>query len=78
MKMWEKVSEDWRFWAWIGALSVTATLWAGTVTASVLKVSQLEDTQNKQQRCLARMDYNIQMIGRAVGISPLVPLKDDQ
>jgi hypothetical protein len=72
-----KMKGDWRFWKWMLTIAVIGILWVGTVSASVVKVADIENVQTKQEKKITRMDYNIQLIGRAVGVQPLEPSADE-
>lgn len=69
--LWHKYSP----WFHLTGLFLTMAFTAGIVWANVggykQDIDNLKIAKISQEKKIARMDYNIQLIGRAVGIKPL-------
>jgi hypothetical protein len=48
-----------------------------TVSEHTDKIASIEVNQNSQEKILDRMDYNVQIIARQVGVKPLKKADDE-
>lgn len=70
-RWWHKVRAYWHIGSFIVMMIfIAATNWS-KVLAYDGRITTLESKQEKQDKKLTRMDYNVQLIGRAVGVKPL-------
>lgn len=74
---WRKIGPYWHIMTGLFVMIVSSILWVNNVTGYDGRIIMLETVQNKQQKQLTRMDYNVQLIGRAIGVKPLVKEDDE-
>jgi hypothetical protein len=68
------------FWPVVGTLAgvtINGLFWAHDVSSAVAKVPIIEEIQVKQEKKITRIDYNIQLIGRKVGVPILEPAANE-
>lgn len=70
-RIWRQISPYWHIFTTILAAFIITLYWIHDVSGYGGRIAALEDTQTKQARTLTRMDYNIQIIARKIGVVPL-------
>ena len=70
-RVWKSITLHWHIFFFIVSTFVAAVIWVKDVSSYGGRLSAVEQSQQSQDERLTRMDYNVQMIARKVGVKPL-------
>lgn len=76
-RIWRKYAPYWHIGTGLIAIMIAVILQIQNVLGYDGRISALEIFKTKEERQITRMDYNIQIIGRAVGVKPLTREEDE-
>lgn len=68
---WKKIRGWWQIFTTLFIVFAVGSYWVYNQEALIPRVEALEVSTAKQKSTLERLDYNVQLIGRQVGVQPL-------
>lgn len=70
-KIWRSISPYWHVLTFIASTIIACVIWVNDVSSYGGRILTLEEHRRRDNERLIRMDYNVQMIARKVGLKPL-------
>lgn len=76
-RFWFRIAPYWHLGAAIIWGCIITAWWVHDVSGYSGRIETVENKQNKQEKIITRMDYNVQIIARQVGVKPLEKGEDE-
>jgi hypothetical protein len=75
--IWGRIIARWEIFVVLGGLLIGAIIWVHDVSGYGGEIERLKTNSGHQGAVITRMDYNIQIIARKIGVEPLTPEKEE-